>query len=525
MSISDFWRIGRSSDPSKDLVSVKDGCETILRIMGVKRPVIWGQRGSCPGDKIILDYTPLKDQPSPFPGERVDAVMGIALHEGGHSLFSDPQGPSNIKARVKHPRDKHLISEIYSIVEDYYVDKKISQKSEIFAHYIETSRKVIGANYHELPLFHRLSKNRPTREDIITAFGLSLLYGISFPEISEEAKKILTRLLMHSQRIPQAEIPEERGKIAYEIYEQVKDLRAGWRIKIGLPRFAEKRREDKFLPKRLWDKYLDYEEKLKGDIGAATIGVLGGAGSQEVIMEEANYNPELQERYRLSTFVLEDKLRSIFEERRRYEYIRGLLEGRLRTRVVARAGAGDRRVFEKRETPEKIGFCLALVLDMSGSMVGSPLEIVRAAATAFHDAFYKENLDLIILGYTTKHPARTVLYRIYDKEIAKLHLEIGEHGGTPTGYALAGAKILIEKLSPHWAKRLIIHITDGFPEDVSRLREAISKLKLSGIDLFTISTREEVDRLREQYGEDFTIIKTITELPLVMEEIVRRKAG
>ena len=75
-NLSDFWRHDRSDDRVLELVSVLQGADNLVGLMGSGIRVTWsGQEVSYTDFQrriVALDYAPLKGERCPFAGNRVD---------------------------------------------------------------------------------------------------------------------------------------------------------------------------------------------------------------------------------------------------------------------------------------------------------------------------------------------------------------------------------------------------------------------------------------------------------------------
>ncbi|KKL28795.1 hypothetical protein LCGC14_2371580, partial [marine sediment metagenome] len=90
-SLSGFWRHDRSDDRVRELVSVLQGADNLIGLMGGDIAVTWtgaGSRTDFDRHLVALDYGPLLGMACPYHGSRVDEVIGYAAHEGGHCLWS-----------------------------------------------------------------------------------------------------------------------------------------------------------------------------------------------------------------------------------------------------------------------------------------------------------------------------------------------------------------------------------------------------------------------------------------------------
>ena len=111
-SLSDFWRQDRSDDRVMELISVLQGADNLIGLMGSDPSagsgqaikVTWsGQEVSYTDFQrhiVALDYGPVRGQRTPFPGTHVDEIIGYAAHEGGHCIWSASDKDVSIRQAV-----------------------------------------------------------------------------------------------------------------------------------------------------------------------------------------------------------------------------------------------------------------------------------------------------------------------------------------------------------------------------------------------------------------------------------------
>ena len=133
-SLSELWRENRSKDPGTDLASILDGARIIAQSLTPNTEVTFaGVKGAVTdrkriylSPKIIDDAIAVND--FPIPGDTVDALLGLTVHEVGHILFSPDRHSYTEKLANKagiysHYRsDYHLFKNLVNLFEDVYVD-------------------------------------------------------------------------------------------------------------------------------------------------------------------------------------------------------------------------------------------------------------------------------------------------------------------------------------------------------------------------------------------------------------------
>src|SRR3990170_3437023 len=163
--LSDYWRHDRSDDRVLELVSVLQGADNLIGLMGSDIRVTWsGQEVSYTDFQrriVALDYAPVKGERTPFPGSRVDEVIGYAAHEGGHCLWSEPGKDKAIEGEVSRrlaslpqalkrawSSDKQgtlaEMCRIQNILEDAYVDYHVAERWEVLGEHVRIARRKLA---------------------------------------------------------------------------------------------------------------------------------------------------------------------------------------------------------------------------------------------------------------------------------------------------------------------------------------------------------------------------------------------
>ena len=163
---------------------------------------------------------------------------------------------------------------------------------------------------------------------------------------------------------------------------------------------------------------------------------------------------------------------------------------------------------------------MGLLLDVSGSM-SSNMPIVWATGAIFGEALVrKPGVNYLCLTYTGgMFQVQTT--RICDREMGRLHLgNVDQGGGTPSGPAIASIKVLMDRMRER--EKVIIHFTDGQPDDPHAVRTAVANARKAGYKVWAISLKGYEQMLASQYGEgNFRTISAVSELPRAVAELVK----
>lgn len=231
---------------------------------------------------------------------------------------------------------------------------------------------------------------------------------------------------------------------------------------------------------------------------------------------------------RSQTAEAEETLRRILQDyrlRRTKDY-RGLKSGRVSARRLYRAAYGDQRVFQRREKPEEIDMAICLLMDLSGS-VYRYRELIDQIICAICDAFQKEKVEFIALGYSENHGIVNIP-RLYDREVGRVNLGLTEEWQmTPSYEGLAAAIAQLLRLTGK-KQKVLFHFTDGQPNSgnsniIPDLLDDARDKGITDIHICIPIGDLVVQEFKTLYGEDTLIITDINQLPEVVETELRKR--
>ncbi len=236
---------------------------------------------------------------------------------------------------------------------------------------------------------------------------------------------------------------------------------------------------------------------------------------------KADYDAGRAKRVTSQVMPQVQELRRVFDSQKdaQTRYLKGLPKGKLDSRRLARGGAGNLNVFQRRQVIDSPDLAVGLLLDVSGSM-SSYMGIVEQAAAVFAEGLIrKPGVNFAAWMYTGGF-ADVALTRICDRALGKLCLKNIEHGGgTPSGAAIAGVKVLMERMPEQ--HKLLIHFTDGAPDVEHHVNFAVEAARAAGIRVYAIGAGRMMG-LNQQYGQgNWETIATIEDLPATVARLIR----
>lgn len=250
-------------------------------------------------------------------------------------------------------------------------------------------------------------------------------------------------------------------------------------------------------------------------------------GRSPYVMQQAQYDPgahaSVAGRVARETAAMRAALQKIDEVGARWRY--GTHNGRLDTRRLAKAAAGKDSVYKRRDARGRPTTAISLVLDVSGSMyrhLGTVADVAAIFSGALRDMGVWYEVSCYTSGGATvdldgprpgRADASSPSYTILATPQKPLSLaRVGAGGGTPSGEAIATACIRLAARPER--RKLLIHFTDGYPDDYRVLFAATDYAERHGIILLTISVYHwAAGRCR--------VIRDVSDLPQATEELLR----
>ena len=278
------------------------------------------------------------------------------------------------------------------------------------------------------------------------------------------------------------------------------------------------------VPEEVLEEILDAIVHEMEDITRSVAEVINKpVGDVEALTRKADYDGPAAERVRQTVEKEIAEMRRVFDRQASVQSrpLKGLTVGKLDGRNLARVGAGNFRVFKRREILETPDLAVGLLEDVSGSM-RSQMSMVWATGCVFAEGLIrKKGVNFLALTYTGgMFEVQTT--RICDRDMGRLCLgNVEQGGGTPSGPALASMKILMDRMRER--QKVIIHFTDGAPDEEYSVHAAVNELRKAGYQVWAISLHSYAGMLARQYGEgNYETIGSIHELPGRVANLVKK---
>jgi len=568
-SLSDLWRENRSKDPGTDLASILDGSRIMAQSLNPEVEVTFTgvEVADTNRRQIYLSPSMLGDK-YPVPGDIVDRLLGLTVHEVGHILFSennkeyiDGLAKKAGYSRYSYGSDYLDFQSLANAFEDIYIDHVMNAYPG-YKDYLQKERA------WALGKFSPDSVTRPlqakcTRADILNALiYLNLTDGKMPQNISQENLEILSKVATYANKMCTRETSKDSAVLsAWGILKGLpvilSDEERGFGKTEGEVGTDEKEEAEETqaqeeageaepetnldLVSRL-DTLVDDKTELPDDLAkevseaiiekrydlSQLLSYLAKDSHCTVIAYTPQEDAERAAKARAKTASTEEKLRRILQDYRlkRTKDYRGLMSGRISARRLHRVAYGDKRVFQRRDKPELVDMAVCLLMDLSGS-VSVYRDLIEQITVAICDAFKKERMEFIALGYSGRHNIVSIP-RLYDREVGKVNLGLEkEWMMTPSYEGLAAAIAQLLRLAGR-KQKILFHFTDGEPNNGGR--QAIAELlqwarirRIIDIHVCLTSSSFTPERFRCLYGEDTLFINEIDQLPDAIDKKLRER--
>jgi len=551
--LSDYWRIDRSSDRSREIASVLGGAATQAELVQCRLGGSRQRNRQQPVPPVILDPRLLSGFGAPVPSQAVDCLVGLAVREAAlRSLSLDSSawdGWSQLSA--EHRRE---FTHVHRALEEAFMYSRLASLSKTLLEYLNVMRETLGIGFV-------LRKDgypwqTPIREAVLGLWLDSRLAGHEVPAgYGDEVRSAVAALEVKAKEYMTTPGAQARLVLAVDIWRWLstypraaEDGSLWWS---WAPQSGEEGAEGEVSEQmranvgggsesgRLVD-LGQYEQEQRAaicDDGRAEVRPVGvevrmlteelresGIRAAVTAIKDAGFDPEEYERVRAEVAEEVASMRRVFarldDVKSRWRY--GLKRGRLDGRGLTRAVVGKTDVFKLRERQLADSLALVFLVDVSASM-RSYMPVVNRAACVVSEALRQlaPRVWYEVLTYTSGglHPGAPVqLTRLAASGMRLSLSNVWTDGGTPTGEAIAAAAIV---LSGHRASRmLVLHFTDGHPKDTYVVRQALELCRRMGIDVLTMSVGSSQEAL---YGAGkCEVAYSVTELTSVLARLLPR---
>jgi hypothetical protein len=486
----------------------------------------------------VLDYGPLVGRRVPFSDRLVDVIMGEALHEAGHCRWTTVAGGEAlaevVAARALTPAQARRLQAVQNMLEDGYIEEQLRRQFPNLAPYIAALNRHLFPRRHQQALRAQAAAGAD-----FDAWSAALLgFAVLGWRVPRGAAPAVRRQLITFHRIARA-VHEE-----HDVRARVGHAVLLWELLEALapPSAAEPdaaggeggmlRHEHGCtalhdgaagLPPALARELVALLEGDARDL-TAIMTVLDADGRRApphaTVERQGTADAALLATVHGEASAVAQAIRRSLrlDVRRRPRRLQGETAGRLSTRRPFRIALGQRTVFERRR-PGRLDLAIGLLLDASGS-THAIWPTCLASAYALVEALRPTpGIRLEVAAYQGRQDGCQVV-RLWDPRTLRLMLGgVAPEGGTPTAEALLA---MSHRLRAGAARtRMLIHFTDGRPDDPAAVTRAVALLAQQRIPVATIALGgyRHTASLEQCYGRRYRPITDIVQLPAVLADL------
>jgi len=555
-NLSDYWRIDRSSDRSRELASILGGAAAQAELVQHRLSRRGVSSLGHPPPPVVLDPRLLSGFGAPVPSRAVDCLVGLAIREAALRTLSLDTSRWEGWGGLSEC-DRQEFASVHRALEEVYVSVRLARLSRTLGEYVRAMRDTLGIGRVRANVAAEWTA--PSREAVMARWLEWRLGGGTRPGAeSPGLRDAVVELEVKAKRYTGTGDAMRRLGLAADI----------WRWLASFPRAAP----DGMLwwtwePEASADGHdgeaqaqmranvrgggesgslIDLGQYLREEAPSAQREALSpappvgtdvrvltdelrdiGVRAAVTAIKDATFDLEDYERVRAEVAAEVDSMRHVFarldDVRSRWRY--GLKRGRLDGRGLTRAAVGKGDVFKLRERQRAGSMALVFLVDVSASM-RTYMPVVNRAACVVSEALrdLAPRVWYEVLTYTSGglHPGAPVqLTRLAATGLPLALRGVWTDGGTPTGEAIAAAALVLR--GRRAARKLVLHFTDGHPKDTYVVRQALEVCRRQGTDVLTVSVGASQEAL---YGEGkcevaYSVPELITVLARLLPRIYR----
>ena len=190
---------------------------------------------------------------------------------------------------------------------------------------------------------------------------------------------------------------------------------------------------------------------------------------------------------------------------------------RIESRRLARAMAGERKIYKHKESGKRIDTSVHVLLDCSGSMYRIQ-PIANSAAVSLALAVNAiPNADIAVSAFGLYDAVNPIIRRKQPVRSNLDRFKVGAHGGTPMGEAmLYGARELA--MNSNRARKVLIVVTDGAPNNGDLVSYVTRLCGDSDIDVYGIGIQSDAV---SRFFRNNVVISSVNDLQGALFNIAR----
>lgn len=279
----------------------------------------------------------------------------------------------------------------------------------------------------------------------------------------------------------------------------------------------EVRREAQEESGQMLDEAEEYKELLAEEGGDGSSG--GELSDLEIGIPNNDklYDPSRWQDVKRRSNLIEDALRRRLRRELRKRVKKNKRRGSLDTKSMIDAVRGSPRIFKKEERGEEKEYSCMVVMDRSGSMSGSNIEIAESSSVALLWALQNLGVDVSLMDMHSNTPRIALPLGGEVQQFKEKLFTEESSGGTPLSEAIELAHMRLEREADKFP--FMIVVTDGQPNDSERYKEAIGNINFPVIGVnINRSGRSDLTNAEEFFHRQVEV-KSESELYMKLRQL------
>lgn len=192
--------------------------------------------------------------------------------------------------------------------------------------------------------------------------------------------------------------------------------------------------------------------------------------------------------------------------------------GTLHANSLHRLQVGNARVFQKESVQRGLNTAVHVLLDVSGSMAGSPINLANRACFAVATALsHIRGVNPAVTAFPATTVTNSVFPIMRHGQKVPDNFDINASGGTPLAAALWW--VMQTMLFLREQRKIILIITDGVPDSTHAATHVVSVAQRLGFEVYGLGIRD--DHIGQLLPQTSRVINDLPELAPVMFDMLQ----
>ena len=218
---------------------------------------------------------------------------------------------------------------------------------------------------------------------------------------------------------------------------------------------------------------------------------------------------------------LKQKLAELIQSRKEKPVAPKMTGNRLLPRRLHKAATPEPTIWGTRQNVKAVNTALQVLVDLSGSMSDAASSWSKAQAVAYAMAKALQGKTGVAVKVDAYGYFHIIPIMGWGERPNSERFRVSPSGGTPTGNAIF--TVLPDLLGRKEAKKILVVITDGDPDDKASTSRMITTAREGGVIVLGIGICVDAhDAVRSLFGEHAVLVNSIEDLPKALGSVLRQ---